>query len=386
METPSSTRRMTRSQTLAASNNPQNGVSALKKSEESDVTKSRQRNNGKAQYDRSPLIDITNDSPIVGLAMGSLGTPSSAAMSKKRFSSRTKYDWTPGSGEALLRGQVKTLLQKVEEEAELSKLTFENRPSLQIQGFVQSPSAFAAPTPANTPQVLNLSVNGMDHPAQTRPVEDDFVISKGNNHQEGNDSDKNLMITRSLLLDFSEKSSEGTLSSPSECLSEVTSQGTEGKAGSSVTTTEDDDASIWSIQVNASTKDDQEDDEEEGLDEAEEESCDNDYYYEEGDYEEKEDESGIVDDLCEAISQINVNGEGGNMAKFAGKHIRFVYNSDDELEEEVEDSSVKAEPNSDDELEGEVEDSSVKAEPSALILKGLPTPKGKHLRFPDEED
>lgn len=146
------------------------------------MTKSRQRNNGKQQHDRSPLIDITNDSPIVGLAMGSLETPSSA-MSKKRFSSRTKHDFTPGSGEALLRGQVKTLLQKVEEEAELSKLTFENRPLLQIQGFINSPLAFVAPTPANTPQVLNLSANGscksngLDSSTQS-PVEDKFVISQ----------------------------------------------------------------------------------------------------------------------------------------------------------------------------------------------------------------
>jgi len=64
---------------------------------------------------QSPLIDITNDSPIVGLAMGNLGTPSSD-MSKKRTIGLAKYLSTPGSGEDLLRGQVKTLLQKVEED------------------------------------------------------------------------------------------------------------------------------------------------------------------------------------------------------------------------------------------------------------------------------
>jgi len=60
---------------------------------------------------------------------------------------------TPGSGEALLRGQVKTLLQKVEEEAEISKLTMDVRPFLQ---FVNSPMQLLAPTPANTPQILNV--------------------------------------------------------------------------------------------------------------------------------------------------------------------------------------------------------------------------------------
>lgn len=180
--------------------------------------------------------------------------------------------------------------------------------------------------------------------------------------QEGNESQKNLMITRSLLLDFSEKS-EGSPSS--ECLSEVTIQ--EGDSESKERT-DDDDASIWSIQVNASTKDDQEDEEEGGIDEVEEE-CDNDYFCkEEGNEEEKEDDTGLVDELCEAISQINVDG-GRTMASFAGKHIRFLYNSDDELEGEVEDCI----------LEGE------SAAVGPLNLKGLPTPKGKHLRFPDDD-
>lgn len=63
------------------------------------------------QQDRSALMDLTNDSPIVGLANGgNVETPSA-----KMRGSKVKN--TPGSGEALLRGQVKTLLQKVEEEA-----------------------------------------------------------------------------------------------------------------------------------------------------------------------------------------------------------------------------------------------------------------------------
>lgn len=183
--------------------------------------------------------------------------------------------------------------------------------------------------------------------------------------QEGNESQKNLMITRSLLLDFSEKL-EGSPSS--ECLSEVTIQGGDSE---SKERTDDDDASIWSIQVNASTKDDQEDEEEEeGLGEVEEE-CDNDYFCEEEENEEeKEDDTGFVDELCEAISQINVNGSRAT-ASFTGKHIRFLYNSDDELEEEVEDCI----------LEGE----SAAAAAGPLNLKGLPTPKGKHLRFPDDD-
>nr|XP_027073771.1 uncharacterized protein LOC113698229 [Coffea arabica]XP_027077581.1 uncharacterized protein LOC113701230 [Coffea arabica] len=373
METPSSTRRVTRSQTLsaAAANSSATSVSTLRKIEESEtgLTKSRHRKNGK-QQDRSALIDITNDSPIVGLAMGSLETPSSA-MSKKRFSSRAKHDGTPGSGEALLRGQVKTLLQKVEEEAEHSKLSSENRPFLHLQAFINSPLTLAAPTPANTPQILNLSANGSSHTSglaslTQSPVEENFIISQmvseifDGKKQEGNQSDKSSMITRSLILDFSEKS-EG-----SECSSGVTYQGGESE-GKERATTDDDDSSIWSIQVNASTIDDLEEDDEEGLDGVEEE-CDNDYYYDEE--EEKEDDLELVDELCDAISKIRVNGEG-TMGEFAGKHTRFVYNSDDELEGEEEVCGLQSE-------------SASTASPSVLKLKGLPTPKGKHLRFPDD--
>lgn len=99
-----------------------------------------------------PLIDVTNDSPIIGLATGGLETPSSA-MTKKRIS-RAKNNRTPGSGENLLRGQVKTLLQKVQEEAELSKLSLESRPFLHLKDMVHSPMRLLAPTPANTLQVL----------------------------------------------------------------------------------------------------------------------------------------------------------------------------------------------------------------------------------------
>lgn len=95
-----------------------------------------------AKQDRSALFDITNDSPIVGLAMGSLKTPSSGLW-KTGLSNKGRFTGTPGSGEALLRGQVKTLLQKVEEEAVIA---LEKRPFFDLD----------APTPANTPQLFNL--------------------------------------------------------------------------------------------------------------------------------------------------------------------------------------------------------------------------------------
>ncbi|XP_011010549.1 PREDICTED: uncharacterized protein LOC105115379 isoform X1 [Populus euphratica] len=320
METPSSTKRFTRSQALAAlTNTTTNNIplSRAKIEDSSDKGETKSRRKGKQQLqDRSALIDITNDSPIVGLAMESLETPSSTLRNLKSSRAKNNIPHTPGSGEALLRGQVKTLLNKVEEEAELSK--------------------------------LSLGVSEM------------FEVEK----QDCLESQKTL--TRSLMLDFSEKS-EG--SDSLECSSELTLQGdscgvmtSESKDKSSMT--EDDNASIWSIQVNASTHDE---DEEEVTIEGEEE-----YYYYHNEYAEVEeeeegeqaDDGGLLDELCEGISKISVTVK--SMAKFEGKHTRFVYNSDDEIVEEV--------------------DCGDKDSDGVLHLKGLPTPQGKHLRFHTDEE
>ncbi|EOA13731.1 hypothetical protein CARUB_v10026809mg [Capsella rubella] len=283
METPSSTRRVTRSQTRAATNH----LLSSKKPEESDKSQSKsvQRNGGKSHQDcRSALFDITNDSPIVGLAMQ---TPSSG----KRNMSRIKS--TPGSGEALLRGQVKTLLQKVEEDADLTKISMESRPFIHL---VTSPMGLLAPTPANTPQVLDFSVDNDVQIVITSPVvagqfrtPSHQVVVGSNMFDEKEESlelERSQSITRSLLLDFSDKS-EGWESS--DCSSVVTQN------------PEDDNSSVWSMQVNASTKDEDEDEEA--------------YSY----YDEEEE-----DVLCEGMRKMRVDTE------FAGKHTRFVYDSEDE--------------------------------------------------------
>ena len=166
------------------------------------------------------------------------------------------------------------------------------------------------------------------------------------------------LITRSLLSDFSEKS-EGSSVSSSDCISvltyQISSEDNTEKNKKSIE--DDDDASIWSIQVNASSINEEEEEEEfEGN-------------YEEYDEEGEEYDEGLVDDLCEGISNISVNGEK-KIPQFAGKHTRFVYNSDDEIEgaEECGESVELPMAN----LEG------------ILRLKGLPTPKGKHVRFAEE--
>jgi hypothetical protein len=100
------------------------------------------------------------------------------------------------------------------------------------------------------------------------------------------------------------------------------------------------------------------------------EDCEEDYE----DYEEETYEDGtevfddVCDELCKGISTINM-GEGvsSGLPAFQGKHTRFNYNSDDEIEEDV------------------VTDKTVDW-PGKLRLVGLPTPKGKHIRFDDQED
>ncbi|XWS33859.1 hypothetical protein CRYUN_Cryun22dG0119200 [Craigia yunnanensis] len=201
--------------------------------------------NGKQKQEKSSLIDITNDSPIVGLAME---TPSSSIAKQK--TSRTKNMITPGSGEALLR-----------EEAQLSKVSLESRPFLHLQGRVNSPMEFLAPTPANTPQVSGLSEDGgIKNSGLGSIVTVVEVVSDsfdGMKQETSLESQKSL-VTRSLLLDFYDKS-ESTDSS--ECYSVVTDQGVitgESSACKEKASPDDDNASIWSIQVNASTHDEDE--------------------------------------------------------------------------------------------------------------------------------
>ncbi|CAA2963956.1 Hypothetical predicted protein [Olea europaea subsp. europaea] len=329
METPLSTRRATRSQTLAAvtdnSINNKNNMEVSKS--EKIVTKSRHMSNKKGP-DRSAFMDITNDSPIVGLAKGNLKTPSST-ISRKRINCRAKITGTPGSGEALLRDQVKSLLQKVEEEAELSKITLQHKPFFNL---VNSPIGLLAPTPANTPQILNLSDSSTNYllSVTPSPVEDKFLIPQNQiiskisdgEEQDAIESEKSV-VTRSLLLEFFEKSD----SSDSSVL---TYEG-EGSESSDVKLSiDEDDASIWSIQVNASSNRDdceEEEREEDFFEEEFEKECDYDYnFVDEEDY-----DQGLLDELCVGMTKMNMNGRK-KMVKFSGKHIRFVYSSDDELE------------------------------------------------------
>jgi hypothetical protein len=131
---------------------------------------------------------------------------------------------------------------------------------------------------------------------------------------------------------------------------------------------EDDSSSVWSIQVHASSEkgDAEELGEELGGFCTEEEEF---FTEEEGTWEEGSE--GCFDDLCEEMSKMAVfdeeeEKEKAGLPQFEGKHTRFIYNSDDEIEREA---AASAE---------------ARAELDALLLRSVH--KGRHLRFQDDED
>lgn len=171
-------------------------------------------------------------------------------------------------------------------------------------------------------------------------------IFDGTKLEDSLESQKSL-ITRSLLLDFSDKSE---ISDASECSSVLTqADGDNRDCNNDKSFTDEENSSVWSIQVNASTR---------GED------------FEEEAEEEEEEYDQSLEELCLGIEGMSIVA-----AKFEGKHTRFVYNSDDEIVGGEEEDS-----------EGEVGEGLFS--PSIVRLKGMPTPKGKHVRFPmaEEED
>ncbi|CAD5193609.1 unnamed protein product [Musa acuminata subsp. malaccensis] len=369
METPSSTRRVTRSQAAAAAAN-----SHRTEKSKHEEWHPRPRNGG----DRAALLDITNDSPVVGLATGCFlveKTPSSSAVKSRVIARRT-----PGSGEEVLRGQVRTLLQKVEEDTELvNKLPFGHPPPPPPQrfpsllGLSRSPIHLLAPTPANTPQIPNMNCSkegytstGFASPCVV-PVEDDHPkVVAALNREEAHPQE--CLINRALMFDSPEKSDMSDISTISSSLTfQCSSQSSRQEASP-----DDDDNSIWSVQVHASANSDrdhhelleeeEEEEEEEGIDSKVTEAAEEEE--EEGEANDEE----LLGDLCEGMKKMSMLDDEPRLLEFTGKHTRFIYNSDDEMEGEEEAMGGAA------------------VSPSVLVLKGLPAPQGKHLRFKEEDD
>ncbi|KAK3153401.1 hypothetical protein QOZ80_2BG0172030 [Eleusine coracana subsp. coracana] len=360
METPLSNRRITRSLAAAAA-----AASSAQKSATDHFTRSK---NAGAGESRAVLHDITNDSPIVGLAAGGLHDKTPAATGTK---TRPRPRCTPGSGEALLRGQVKALLHKVHEEQGSAAAAALARPPARIQallGVARSPAQLLAPTPANTPQIGAASAAAaareglllpdvmpcvLEEEGSLIPKLQVIAASLPPSPMEENLSEGQLH--RALVFDDSPGKSDSSNGSSSLKCYDSSSGSNMDKPSSS---TEDDSSSIWSIQVHASSE---KGDEDLGEDLGE-------YTEEEEDWEEGSDDDECFDDLCEEMSKMTVfyeEEEKAGLPQFEGKHTRFIYNSDDEIERE------------------EVAPS---AEARAELGAGLPVPEGRHLRFHEDDE
>lgn len=356
METPLSTRRITRSLAAAATASAQKSAAAADPS-----CRSKKPAAGDAPP-RAALHDITNDSPIVGLAAGGLGTPQASTAGAKN---RARPRCTPGSGEALLRGQVKTLLQKVDEEgaAAIQPLRIHA-----LLGVARSPAQLLAPTPANTPQLWA-------GPAASLLLPDGLAVMPCVLEEEELIPKLQVIVdppaNRALVFDDSPEKSDLTTDG-SVASSSLTFHG----SSSGDRSADDDGSSVWSMQVNVSSE---KDEEELGLDtvgELEEEyyteeELEQQYYTEEEDWEEEDDDE-CFDELCEGMSKMSVLDEHEEKKKkvglppFEGRHTRFVYNSDDEIVERKDVENAAAE--------------------HGALLRGLPVREGKHLRFHDDDD
>uniref|UniRef100_A0A0D9XMW3 Uncharacterized protein n=1 Tax=Leersia perrieri TaxID=77586 RepID=A0A0D9XMW3_9ORYZ len=334
METPLSTRRITRSMAKSAA------------------------------AARPALHDITNDSPIVGLAAAGLHTPASTAAK-----ARPRPRRTPGSGEALLRGQVKTLLQKVDEDAAASSAPSPNLLRIQsLLGVARSPAQLLAPTPANTPQ-LSAAASAAPHAfAFSVPcvLEEEDLLPKlqviaAALPPPPAQAEENLGECNRALV-FEDSPGKSDLSNSG---SVVLSSSLPFQDSSSDRSPDDDSSSAWSIQVNASSEKDDEDTFTE-QDQEEEEWLTED---------EADDDDECFDDLCEGMSNMSVFDDEEQVEEqekkvglpaFQGKHTRFIYDSDGEMERE--------------------DVAYVPVENCTMVLRGLPVPEGKHLRFHEEEE
>ncbi|KAF0930831.1 hypothetical protein E2562_035408 [Oryza meyeriana var. granulata] len=308
METPLSTRRITRSMAKNAA-----ADSRAKATTPRD-----------AAHQRPALHDITNDSPIVGLAAAGLHTPASTAAK-----TRPRPRRTPGSGEALLRGQVKTLLQKVDEDACAAP-----SPVVRIHallGVARSPAHLLAPTPANTPLLAAAPPHAFTMTAPCVLEEEDLlrklqVIAAALPPPPAAQAEENLGECNRALV-FEDSPGKSGLSNAGS----VVSSSLVFQDSSSDRLPDDDSSSAWSIQVNASSEKGDED----TFTEQEEEE---EWPTEEDD----DDDDECFDDLCEGMSKMSVFGNEEQekeekkvgLPAFQGKHTRFIYDSDGEMERE----------------------------------------------------
>lgn len=327
METPSSERQLSRTLAFGSVNN------AVKPGKGSATRVSGNR--------RQPLLDLTNDSPIAGLATDRDDEPETPTLNITRRYLRDPLK-TPGTGESLLRHQVRSLLTKVE--ADTLKPAPNLRSLCHLNGYIPSPSRLLAPTPLNTPDSAcvpnpfatgnyGLLSNQSDQTIESRKESSFNSSEERTPHPEVIDAvalnagSPEKPIPRALLFDSTDETDvEASISSPSSVIS--------SEDGQKLGNLEDDDVSEWSMQMNISSpRPEQADDYAPGENDGEVQA---DKYSEKEDDEddEEEDEQGELienqecEELCQELSQVHLE----EIPPFAGKHTRFVYNSDDDFE------------------------------------------------------
>ncbi|KAJ4744458.1 Chalcone-flavanone isomerase family protein [Rhynchospora pubera] len=249
----------------------------------------------KGEEKRQPLFNITNDSPITGLTTKETPTHGKTPCATDKR--------TPLSGESLLRRQVQTLLQKVEVEVEKDETSVR--------------------------------------------LVDEVVLAP---------SEQEEQLNRALFVDTPDESDQlsDVSSVNSSCLAYIDSSDSR-ETQDPISSSDDDCSSVWSLQVNASSEKDELDGEIIG----ETEQIDELELYDDQDEDHEEEE--FMHDLCNGMKAMgigdeNERGKSVNFPEFRGTHTKFVYNSEDEIEEQL------------------------------MVLRGLPAPEGMRVRFSYEDD
>lgn len=334
METPSSERQLSRASVFGSVN------SAAKPGKGSATRVSGSR--------RRALLDLTNDSPIAGLALDRDDEPETPIPNTTHRHLPDSVQ-TPGTGESLLRHQARSLLQRVE--ADTIKPPSNLRSLCHLNGYIPSPSRLLAPTPLNTPDSAGLSnpfatgnysllSNESDQTIDSRKESSVNSSKEITPHPEvidaveSNAASPEKPIPRALLFDsIEETDAEASISSPSSVIS--------SEDGQKLRNLEDDCISEWSMQVNISSpRTEQADDyapgENDGDAQADEFSeNEGDEFSEKGDGQEgKHIENKECEELCQGLSRVSVQDDVHleEIPPFAGRHTRFVYNSDDDFE------------------------------------------------------
>ncbi|KAH8963202.1 hypothetical protein BDL97_05G140000 [Sphagnum fallax] len=428
-------RRITRKQAQQQSAGSAAGSPVVHSAKESVMPTAKKAGSARRTTSRKPLADRTNDSPIFGLTpCGNKtgGRKSSPIYERTPISKlRSFKSCTPGTpGEEILRSQVQSMLEKVKaNEQSMGDALQYYSPLFSSSSAGGSMSQRQYYTPATSFPTVNsqspvfpLSTEfqeeglqaqtDMWHPVKSNPelqMEQPLILATSKDKtcglEEQEQEDGGLLPLDMQLLYMFGKAAAAAPASDSDAndassldldvLKAVEKQvitrmedenpeakgedeeGCDGEADTDGVSDQTELPNLWKQRGGRSVKIT------EGsvkmVNTASQETTTNDEYQEyEGNYEadEEEEEGGEYEELCRGISHISMRDsrDGFGPPPFAGRHTRFHYNSEGEID------SVQVDEEEDMEKSPEGP-----ATPTTVMrLRGLPTPKGKHLRFTED--